>query len=107
MLRYLFICYNERSGATHVRPQDNNKENNMKKWNAVDWIAFILVFIGGINWGLVGFFHFNLVDTLFGQASVLSRVIYAVVGLAALYQLISVSKCCSSNSSCSHTNHNN
>lgn len=66
----------------------------MKKWNGLDWISFILVFIGGINWGLVGFFGFNLVNTLFGDMSVLTRVIYAVVGLAALYQLLSVSKLC-------------
>lgn len=65
----------------------------MKKWNAVDWISFILVFIGGINWGLIGFFHFNLVGVLFGYTSVLTRVIYAVVGLAALYQLITACKC--------------
>ena len=66
----------------------------MKKWNAVDWIAFILVFIGGINWGLIGFFQFNLVGTLFGYTSVLSRAVYAIVGLAALYQLIGIAKCC-------------
>jgi uncharacterized membrane protein YuzA (DUF378 family) len=77
----------------------------MKKWNAVDWIAFVLVFIGGVNWGLIGFFNFNLVGTLFGYTSVLSRVIYAVVGLAALYQLLSISKCCAKNS-CSTGNSN-
>lgn len=47
--------------------------------------ALVLVIIGGVNWGLVGFFDFNLVDALFGEGSGLSRVIYALVGLAALY----------------------
>lgn len=78
----------------------------MKKWNAIDWISFILVFIGGINWGLIGFFHFNLVGTLFGYTSVLTRVIYAIVGLAALYQLISVCKCCGGSSKCSKPSDN-
>ena len=50
--------------------------------------AFVLVLIGGLNWGLVGFFDWNLVDALFGEGGALSRIIYAVVGLAALYVLI-------------------
>lgn len=49
--------------------------------------ALILVIIGGINWGLVGFFDYNLVDGIFGAGSVLARIIYAVVGLAALWVL--------------------
>ena len=51
------------------------------------WITFLLVVIGGLNWGLVGFFNFDLVATLFGDMSTLTRVIYALVGLAALYEL--------------------
>ncbi len=54
----------------------------MKVVNAT---ALVLVIIGGINWGLVGFFDYNLVDSLFGVDSVLSRVVYAVVGVAALW----------------------
>jgi len=50
--------------------------------------AVVLVIIGGLNWGLVGFFDWNLVDGLFGEGSALSRIIYAVVGLAALYMII-------------------
>lgn len=49
--------------------------------------ALVLTIIGGINWGLVGFFDYNLVDSIFGAGSVLARVIYAVVGLAALWVL--------------------
>ena len=58
------------------------------KFNALDWITFILVMIGGLNWGLVGFFGFDLVATIFGDMSVLSRIVYALVGLSALYMLI-------------------
>lgn len=52
-----------------------------------DIIALLLVIIGAVNWGLVGFFQFNLVDTLFGTMSAVSRVIYALVGLAGLYSI--------------------
>lgn len=53
--------------------------------------ALVLVIIGGVNWGLVGFFDFNLVDALLGEGSGLSRVIYALVGLAALYVAVMAS----------------
>jgi uncharacterized membrane protein YuzA (DUF378 family) len=54
----------------------------------LDVIATILILIGALNWGLVGFFNFNLVQALFGQLTVISRVIYAVVGIAALYYIV-------------------
>ncbi|HQF41228.1 MAG TPA: DUF378 domain-containing protein [Candidatus Paceibacterota bacterium] len=59
----------------------------MGKFKALDWLAIILTIIGGINWGLVGLFGFDLVASLFGMMTVLSRVIYVVVGLAALYMV--------------------
>lgn len=59
----------------------------MKKMNAWSWIAVILVIIGGLNWGLIGFFNFNLVDSIFGAMSAISRIIYALVGLSALYMV--------------------
>ncbi|AKB16134.1 hypothetical protein SAMN02910340_00340 [Methanosarcina thermophila] len=55
--------------------------------NPVDLIALILVIVGGLNWGLVGLFDFNLVDAIFGAGSTLSRIIYILVGLAALYMI--------------------
>jgi len=51
----------------------------------LDVIALLLVIIGALNWGLVGFFHYNLVSTLFGPG--LERVIYVIVGLAGIYAL--------------------
>lgn len=57
----------------------------MSKLNVIEWIVLVLVIIGGLNWGLIGFFGFDLVATIFGSMSVLSRIIYAVVGLAAIY----------------------
>lgn len=59
----------------------------MKNLGFIGWISFILVIIGGLNWGLVGFFHFNLVNTIFGAGSLIARIIYAVVGLAAVWLL--------------------
>lgn len=53
--------------------------------------ATILLIIGGLNWGLVGFFQFDLVAAIFGgQAAVISRLIYAIVGLAAIYQIFTL-----------------
>jgi uncharacterized membrane protein YuzA (DUF378 family) len=50
-------------------------------------IAFVLLLIGGLNWGLVGFFNLDLVSTIFGVGSMVTRVIFALVGLSALYKI--------------------
>jgi len=55
--------------------------------NFIDWLTFILVMVGGLNWGLVGFFDFNLVTYLFGDMSMLSRIVYSLVGLSAVYMI--------------------
>ncbi len=54
----------------------------------LDVIALILVVIGAVNWGLIGFFEFDLVAALFGgMYSIVSRIIYALVGIAGLYAI--------------------
>ena len=58
----------------------------------LDWTAFVLLVIGGLNWGLVGFFNWNLVDSIFGVGGTVSRVIYAVVGLSALWMILASAK---------------
>jgi hypothetical protein len=55
---------------------------------ALNLITLVLVIVGGFNWGLVGAFDFNLVATLFGEGSALSRIVYILVGLSALWQLV-------------------
>ena len=55
---------------------------NSKVW---DYCFLTLVIIGAINWGLLGFFQFDLVAFLFGNMSWLSRIIYALVGISGLY----------------------
>lgn len=52
-----------------------------------DYFVLTLVIIGAINWGLIGFFKFDLVAFLFGQMSWISRIIYAIVGLCGLYTI--------------------
>jgi hypothetical protein len=54
---------------------------------ALDYTILTVVVIGAINWGLIGFFDFDLVSTLFGQMSILTRIIYAVVGIGGLYAI--------------------
>jgi len=53
--------------------------------SVIKWIAWILVVIGGLNWGLVGFFNFDLVMTIFGS---MSYIIYDIVGLSAVVLII-------------------
>ena len=60
--------------------------------NALDWIAFILVIIGGLNWGLVGFFNFDLVAMIFGSMTMIARIVYDLVGLSALYLILTSRK---------------
>ncbi len=74
----------ERRSGSHVARKG--------RFNALDWIAMVLLIIGGLNWGLVGLFNFDLVATLFGEMSALSRIVYAVVGLSALYTIYTSSK---------------
>ncbi|OGL73319.1 hypothetical protein A3E39_01060 [Candidatus Uhrbacteria bacterium RIFCSPHIGHO2_12_FULL_60_25] len=65
----------------------------MGKMCGVHKIAWILVLIGGINWGLVGGFQFNLVEAILGQWPVIVRVVYVLVGLSAL-AMLGAEKCC-------------
>ena len=55
---------------------------------SVDVIAAILVVVGALNWGLVGLFGFDLVATLFGQATILSRIVYVLVGVSGAFQAV-------------------
>jgi uncharacterized protein len=56
-----------------------------RKMNFIDWLAIILLVIGGLNWGLVGLFGFDLVAAIFGSMTLISRVVYSLVGLSGLY----------------------
>jgi len=55
---------------------------------ALDAIVAVLLIVGGLNWGLVGVFNFDLVAAIFGAGSALSRIVYTIVGLCAVYWLV-------------------
>ena len=64
----------------------------MKNLSTIDWIALVLIVIGGLNWGLIGFFGYDLLGNVLGDATGLSRIIYGLVGLSALYLLFTLKK---------------
>ncbi|MFH1325518.1 MAG: DUF378 domain-containing protein [archaeon] len=64
----------------------------MKDMNVVDWVAFVLVIVGGVNWGLVGLLNMNVVNLLLGSVSILEKIVYDLVGLSALWMLYSAFK---------------
>jgi hypothetical protein len=77
---------------TYDRP-DVSTGTRAHTFNVVDWIAMVLLIVGGINWGLVGLFQFDLVAAIFGgQDALLSRIVYILVGLAALYSIYTAMK---------------
>ena len=76
----------------HLSDRRTTGSMSNTKMNALDWIAMVLLIVGGLNWGLVGLFNFDLVATLFGTQSALSRVVYTLVGLSALYSIYTSSK---------------
>lgn len=57
----------------------------MKPLNALDYFAFVILIIGGLNWGLVGVFKYDIIATIFGDMTTFSRLIYDLVGLSAIY----------------------
>ncbi|MEO5772820.1 MAG: DUF378 domain-containing protein [Sphingomicrobium sp.] len=59
---------------------------------AINLITLVLLIVGGLNWGLVGLFDFDLVAAIFGEGSLLSRIVYVLVGASALWQLIPLFK---------------
>ncbi len=63
----------------------------MAQKSTLDWIALVLVIIGGLNWGLA-VFNANLVDMIFGVGSLLSKLIYGLVGLSAIYTIYYIMK---------------
>ena len=61
------------------------KKQTMNKLKTLDLVSIVLVIVGGLNWGLVGVLDFDLVATIFGDMSSLSRIVYALVGVSAIY----------------------
>ena len=57
-----------------------------------DWVAVVIVIVGALNWGLVGFFKWNLVEAILGIGSTMTRIVYGLVGIAGLYSIFSLYK---------------
>lgn len=70
----------------------HNGALHKSKMNALDWIAMVLLIVGGLNWGVVGLINYDVVAALFGTQSALSRIVYVLVGLSALYSVYTSSK---------------
>jgi len=62
----------------------------MKGMKTMDVLVWTLLAIGGINWGLVGAFNIDLVASIFGNMTVITRVVYCLVGFSALYDIIAI-----------------
>lgn len=65
----------------------------MKRMNMFDWLVYVLVVVGAINWGLIGAFDFNFVVKVFGSWPMVVQIVYVVVGLAGLYKVYEGVKC--------------
>lgn len=72
--------------------RSHSGDTTQTRMNTLDWVALALMIVGGLNWGLIGLFSFDLVAALFGDMSALTRVVYTAVGLSALYSLYTASK---------------
>jgi len=64
------------------------------KYKTLDWVVFILVVVGAVNWGLVGLFSFDLVGAIFGEMSALAKIVYVLVGIAGVYLIFNCKKMC-------------
>lgn len=78
------------------------------KYGILGKIAFAFIIIGALNWGLFGIFGFDLVAAIFGSMSVVARIVYILVGVAAVYKLaVSFCKCkagcCKDGKCCDHS----
>lgn len=67
--------------------EPNNKKRDLKM-KVLDCITFVLLVIGGLNWLLIGVIDVDLVEAIFGAGTLITRVIYILVGLSAIYQIL-------------------
>lgn len=75
----------------HIADRRASSKSSIRTLNAVDWVAMVLLVVGGINWGLIGLFGFDLVIALFGETQI-SGLVYTLVGIAALWSIYTLTK---------------
>jgi uncharacterized membrane protein YuzA (DUF378 family) len=73
----------ERAREEEIRRRPAGLASQRLNW--LDLTTLWITIIGGLNWGLVGIFDFNLVSAIFGVMTLVTRIVYTVVGLCALY----------------------
>jgi len=78
--------YNKSIEIINIDMKERLKEGEYMK--VFDIVVTILLIIGALNWGLVGLLGFNVVATIFGEATAITRVIYALVGLSGIYEIL-------------------
>lgn len=71
----------------HLAERRASVSKGSAKMSALDWIAMVLLIVGGLNWAMVGLFNVDVVASIFGIQSPGSRLVYVLVGLAALYSI--------------------
>ena len=79
-----------------VTPDRRANSFHKTRMSTLEWASMVLMIVGGINWGLIGLFSFDLVAALFGPMSAMSRIVYTLVGLAALYSIFTLTRMSSS-----------
>lgn len=62
-------------------------------FNILKYTSYVLVIIGALNWGLIGFFNFDLVAAIFGEMSLATRIVYDIVGISALVSVVTTYMC--------------
>ncbi len=62
----------------------------MKQMGTLDWLVFVLLVVGALNWGLVGLLNTNVVELVLGSIPVLVKLVYILVGIAGLWKLYKV-----------------
>ena len=62
----------------------------MKQMGALDWVVFVLLVVGALNWGLVGLANINVVELILGAVPVLVSLVYILIGVAGLWKLYKV-----------------
>ena len=83
LYKKILTFLNKKKKMEYTKIKITKKER--KNMKVIDTIALILIIIGAINWGLIGLFNFNLVDTIFGTMSIISRIIYILVGISGVW----------------------
>lgn len=71
----------------HLAERRASIAKSMAKLSALDWVAMVLLIVGGLNWAVVGLFNVDVVASVFGVQSPLARLVYVLVGLSALYAI--------------------